>query len=61
MCRMMEEMRNEAEEKAVLSTWIKDIQKLILKAKMSTKEAIDFLEIPDAYRDLVLEGINKQS
>ena len=61
MCRMMEEMRNEAAEKSAAEQAIKDaieyVQKVAEKIKISAEDAVELLEIPDNYREAVLAAL----
>ena len=69
MCKMLEEMRDEAATKAAekatlaakLATWTEDIQKLMLKIKISAEDAAELLDIPDAYRETVLASLNEEA
>ena len=61
MCRMMEEMRNEAAASAALeskiTTWIEVVQNIADRFCVSYEEVADILEIPAEYRTTVLEAI----
>ena len=65
MCKMLEEMRDETAEKTAIATklsiWASDIQKLMLKIKISAEDAAELLEIPDAYRETVLASLNEEA
>ena len=58
MCLMLEQMRNEAAEKSILSTWIEDAHNLMSHFHVNADEAILALKIPEKYRPTVLEALH---
>ena len=58
MCRLMEQMRNEAAEKSAVEQVIKDARNLMDHFRVGAEEAITALKIPAEYLETVLTALN---
>ena len=57
MCKVMDDMRVEAEDR----TWIKAIRNLMAKLKISVQEAMENLDVPTEKRDKYANLINMKA
>lgn len=57
MCKIMEDMRNEATEKATENTLLQTIRNLMETLKLTSDEAMAAMKIPDADREKYLSRL----
>ena len=59
MCLLLEQMRNEVAEKTVVEQAIDHARLLIRKFRLTSEEAVETLEVPEAYRAAVLAALQE--